>query len=51
MLLKEKINEDVKGRACANDRNQRTYIKKEYAISLTACTEAVFLIALIEAYK
>ena len=28
MFLKEKINGDVKGRACANGSKQRTYIKK-----------------------
>ena len=28
MFLKEKINGDVKGRACANGRKQCTYIKK-----------------------
>ena len=28
MFLKEKINGDVKVRACANGRNQRTYINK-----------------------
>ena len=47
MLLKEKINGDVKGRACANGRKKCTYIKKEGATSPTAFTEAVFLVALI----
>ena len=51
MFLKEKINEDVKVRTCANGSKQRTYIKKEDATSPTACMEAVFLTALIEAYE
>ena len=51
MFLKEKRNGDVNGRACANGSKQHTYIKKEDATSPTACTEAVFLKALIEAYE
>ena len=48
MFLKEKINGNVKGRACANGSKKRTYINKEDATSPTSFTEAVFLEDLIE---
>ena len=51
MFLKENINRYINDRACENGSKQRTYIKKEDATYPTACTEAVFLIALIEAYE
>ena len=51
VFLKEKRNGDVKARAYANGSKQRTYTKKSDATYTTACTEAVFLAAFIEAYE
>ena len=51
MFLKERINGDVKSRACANISKQCTYIKKEDTTSPTKCMEGVFLTSFIEAYE
>ena len=51
MFLKEKMNGDVKGRACANGSKQRNYIAKEDAASPTVSTDAVLITAAIDAYE
>ena len=43
MLLTEKRNGDIKGRACADGRKQRFTIKKEDADSPTVATESAFI--------
>ena len=48
-LIKEKKSGEIKGRCCADGRNQRAYITKEESASPTAATEAVILTSLIEA--
>ena len=51
MLLAEKRNGDVKGRAVADGRKQCQYIKKEDASSPTASLEAILIVASIAAHE
>ena len=51
MFLKEKHDGRAKGIVCANGIKKFTYTNKEYVMSPTFFTEAVFMSALIEAYK
>ena len=50
-LIKEKKGGIIKGRCCADGRNQRNYISREESASPTAATEAVLLTGAIEAKK
>ena len=49
MFLKEKKNEDIKGRTVAGGNKQRDFISKEDSISTTLFTEAVLLSCIIDA--
>jgi hypothetical protein len=51
MSLKQKWCGKVKGRGCANGRKQRWYIDQADAASPTIATEAVFLMAVIDALE
>ncbi len=51
MFLKEKRDESVKARMCANGRKQRGDWTKQATTSPTVLTEAVFITTLIEAHK
>ena len=51
MFLKRKKTGQVKGRGCANGRKQRVYSDKDEATSPTIATEAVFLMAVIDAME
>ena len=47
--MKEKKSGEVKGRTCADGRNQRNCITKEESASPTASTESVTLTGAMEA--
>ena len=51
MFLKKKRNGTVKGHGCADGRKQRAYITKEDSTSPTMSTEAVFLMAVVDAWE
>jgi hypothetical protein len=51
MFLKEKRNDEIKGRACVDGRKQHKTINKEDAASPTVATESVFIAAAIKAHK
>jgi hypothetical protein len=51
MFLKCKRCGKVKGRGCANGRKQQAYIDRADATSPTVMMKAVFLMALIDAFK
>ena len=51
MFLKCKRCRKIKGRGCADGRKQRAYITKEVSTAPTVSTEAVFLIAVIDAME
>ena len=51
MFLKKKRSGTVKGRGCADGRKQRAYITKEESTSPTISTEAVFLMAVVDAWE
>ena len=51
MFLKQKRCGKIKGRGCADGRKQRAYIAKEDLTAPTVSTEAVFLTAVIDAWK
>ena len=40
---------EIKGRTCADGRNQREYISNEEAVSPTVALESVFLTTVVEA--
>ena len=48
-LIKEKSDGTIKGRCCADGRQQRKWITKEESASPTAATESVLLTGIIEA--
>jgi len=48
-LIKEKNDGTIKGRCCADGRQQRQWISKEESASPTAATESVLLTGVIEA--
>jgi hypothetical protein len=51
MFLKEKRDGTIKGRACADGRNQRETAVPGVTTSLTVSLEAVLIIATIDAYE
>ena len=51
MFLKKKRYGTIKGRGCTDGRKQRAYITKEESTSPTISTEAVFLMAVIDAWE
>ena len=51
MFLKRKRNGKVKARGCADGRPQRAYIPQEDARAPTGSTEAVFMMAVIDAME
>ena len=51
MFLKRKRCGKIKGRGCADGRKQRAYITKEDSTAPTVSTEAVFLMAVIDAME
>jgi hypothetical protein len=51
MFLKKKRNGMIKGRGCANGKQQREYIDKEDANSPTVAIEAVLLSCIIDALE
>ena len=51
MFLKRKKTGQVKGRGCADGRKQQAYTDKDEATSPTIATEAVFLMAVIDAIE
>ena len=51
MFLKKKRCGTIKGRGCADGHKQRVYITKEESTSLTISTEAVFLMAVVDAWE
>ena len=48
LFFKEKRDGTIKGRACAIDTPQRSYIKKEDAASPTCATESVFITSVVD---
>ena len=50
-LKKEKIYENLKGRACANGRPQRCYIPKDDVLSPTIQLGAIFSSLVIDAHE
>ena len=51
MFLKKKRCGTIKGRRCTDGQKQRAYITKEESTSPTISTEAVFLMAVIDAWE
>ena len=51
MYLKEKRDENVKGRGCADGRPQQLYINKIETSSPTAALTAIMLICTIDAFE
>ena len=51
MFLKKKRRGKIKGRGCADRRKQWAYIMKEQSTSPTISTEAVFLMAVVDAWQ
>ena len=51
MFLKKKRCGKIKGQGCADGRKQRAYITKEQSTSPTISTEAVFLMAVVDAWQ
>ena len=51
MFLKKKLCGKIKGRGCADGRKHRAYITKEQSTSPTISTEAVFLMAVVDAWE
>ena len=51
LSLKEKRSGDIKGRVCINGAQQRSYIPKEDAASLTVLTESTFITVSITAHE
>ena len=51
MLLKCKRCGWVKGHGCADGHKQHPYVAREHATSLTVASEAVFLMAVIDAWE
>ena len=51
MLLTEKRNDDIKGRAVPDGRKQCQYIKKEHASSPTSALESILIVASITAHE
>ena len=51
MFLKKNRSGIIKGRGCVDGRKQRAYITKEDSTSPTISTEAVFLMAVVDAWE
>ena len=51
MYLKEKRNEQIKGRGCADGRKQRLWTDKCDSSSPTAALESLLITATIDAYE
>ena len=51
MFLKHKSSGKIKGRGCTDGRKQHSHIAKEDTMSPTVSTEAVFLIAVVDAWE
>ena len=51
MFLKKKRCGTIKGHGCVDGRKQRAYITKEESTSPTISTEAVFLMAIVDAWE
>ena len=51
MFLMKKRSGTVKGRGCADGHKQRAYITKEESTSPTISTEAMFLMAVVDAWE
>ena len=51
MFLKQKRNETIKGRGCADGRKQRQYTTKEEASSPTVAIESVMLSCVLDALE
>ena len=51
MFLKKKRCGTIKGHGCADGHKQRAYTTKEESTSPTISTEAVFLMAMIDAWE
>ena len=49
--MEEKLDGRIKGRGCADGRNQRRYITKSEAASPTVSVEAVFITSVIDALE
>ena len=49
MTVKQKRDDSLKGRLCADGRKQRGTMRKEGAASPTVCTDSVLITAAIEA--
>ena len=50
-LIKEKRNGDIKGRTCANGKQQIRYIKKNETSSPTVALESLFMTLCIDAHE
>lgn len=51
-LIKEKLEMNIKGRACANDNTQRDYIPAENGVPPTVSIEAlVILVNIIDTHE
>ena len=50
-MLKQKRDGKIKGRACADGRKQRRYIKRDKVSSPTVQLESLMITLLIDAYE
>ena len=50
-MIKERHDGKIKGRACADDRDQRRYISKEEVSSLTIQLESLMLTLLVDTHE